>query len=279
MKISVVSRWVDDYEECFAERFLLNWEKCCDEIIIVNGGKGSDRSKEIMIGHPLVRWVDFNVSVPGINGGERNPEGQHINVCLDECKDADWIVLTEADAWPNIPLQTIFKDLIYYIDNEGYDALFTWLYYLGPKRKDRYHYPELLAGTGMTAWKNSLHIRADDTSRFEPALDVSSCKNIYHLDGESWKEAFFYRLHMTYDTEELIQRKNQFYKNVHGLDFPHPDIRFDKKEIIPDSCIWYGETELVTENLIMEYSRIVKRALAISEWRNYSYSRQLRRDT
>lgn len=235
-----MSRWYN--EEYFVRRFVANWERCADEIVTVDGGSTDNSYHLFKLFNPFGRFVDFKDRVSGVTGGSRNPEGAHLNRCIDAVSDADWIVLTEADAWPNLNLQTVFRFIIEELDKSSYDALFTWLYYLGPSEHwDRYHYPELLAGVGMTAWRRSLNLRADENSLFEPALHIPKEVRCLNLYGDNWR-CPMYRVHLTYDTQELIEKKNKFYKEVHGLEFPHPDKRFSRTESVPSSCRWFYDS-------------------------------------
>jgi len=90
----------------------------------------------------------------------------------------------------------------------------------------------------MTAWRGSIPIRADNDSLFEPCVQIPSDMNILHLPVP------LYRVHLTYYNEAMVKRKQQFYKEVHDLYFPHPDVRFKTKEMLPVDCVWNGNEEL-----------------------------------
>lgn len=229
MLLSVTTRWFN--EERFARRFLANWH-IADEIIIADGGS-TDNSRAILTADSRVRWFDFLEKVPGRNGGERNPEGRHINFVLSQAK-GEWIAHTEADAWPFIGLSAVLRTIL--LQTEA-PAIFSWLYYMGPTCT--YHYPRLLQGPGTTAWRRSLNLGCDPDSLFEPALHIP--REIEEAALKLPKELA--RAHMTYESEDWIAYKRKFYKQVHGLDQKHPDETWVDKEALPSWARWY-ESEI-----------------------------------
>jgi len=223
--LSVTTRWKN--EQRFATRFLRNWGMA-DEIIVVDGGS-TDNSEAILCSDARVKWYSFTETIPGKVKGSRNPEGKHINECLKRAT-GEWVAHTEADAWPTIPLQERFIDTL---KNTKKDALFTWLYYICPGQRE--HYPNTMVGPGLTAWRNSIGLRADNKSLFEPALYVPDDIEKDHrtLSIE------FGRVHMTYEDEGLVEQKRKFYREVHGIEQPHPDEIWEVKEPLPENCRWH----------------------------------------
>jgi len=226
MLISVGVRCLN--EEELLPLFLAN-HQFADEIIICDGGS-SDRSQEIATADPKVRWVDFPMRISGLQGGWRNPEGQHVNATL-QAMQGQWLWLTEMDAIPTLELQ---QDIVDAVRCAGYLAVASSLYYIAPHRQGRgyEHYPALLKGPGMTCWHRSLNLRADPHSDFSP---------IIRYEGR-WLvlQPPLARVHLSWRTEEVLRRKWHFYEEVHDLKQKHPDEQWYRVPL-PPNITWHGK--------------------------------------
>lgn len=220
-------------EESLLPVFLANFDfPYTDVTIVIADGGSIDRSKEIALSDPRVTWYDFPERVPGKNGGWRNPEGKHMNFLIDKCEalKPDWLWITETDAIPNLNLQKAVPDILAEMEARKEGLLQTWLCYVAPGSKE--HYPNLMQGPGYTAWKPGAG-RANDKLDFEGQGDLHVLSSVSNALSKE-----FSRIHLTWETEELIERKTAFYKEVHGLDTGHPDTRCGPREALPEWAKW-----------------------------------------
>jgi len=226
MMLSVGVRCLN--EEELLPIFLAN-HQFADEIVVVDGGS-TDRSEEIARRDPKVRWIEFPLRVPGKRGGWRNPEGKHVNKVIASCR-GDWLWVTEMDAIPSEALQ---RDIRQIIADCSEPAIGTYLYYIAPWRGSYEHYPELIRGVGLTCWRRELELWADPTQDFDPIIRYDPGRPILALQPP------YARVHLSWRTEEVLQAKWAFYRQVHGLDQPHPDEQF-RREPLPEWLTWKGK--------------------------------------
>ena len=236
--ISVITRWSDG-EARFANRFLYNWE-CADEIVVVDGGS-KDNSKELLLEDPRVKWSEFTEKVKGKRGGWRNPEGKHLNKCI-ETATGDWIVLAEADMWPSISLGHILRPLL---ETTEADLVASVFYHISTDKQC--YYPSI-SGQVYTAWRREIGekkgIRCDDKQDFHPKLKIKPlCNNMVRIP-----QNFFNRIHMTFDDNDWVERKRKFYKEVHA--WPGVDYREKwAQRILPDHMMWYGDHHIMNGDM------------------------------
>lgn len=211
--------------------FLSNYP-FADAIVIADGGS-TDRSKDIATADQRVIWSDFKDRVQGKNGGWRNPEGRHMNFLIDACEslNPDWLWITEVDAIPNLNLQRDAISILSEMDARKEGLLSTWLCYVSPGSKE--HYPDLMQGPGFTAWKPGAG-RAEDNIDYEGQGNLHINTTVsYNLSQE------FSRIHLTFESEELIARKSVFYQDVHGWSLAHPDVRCGPRAPLPEWAKWH----------------------------------------
>jgi len=236
MLISVGTRCLD--EEELLPMFLAN-HQFADEIVIVDGGS-TDRSKEIALADPKVRWIEFHEWVSGKRGGRRNPEGRHLNAVIDACK-GDWLWICEVDIMPSDALQAGIRDIM---DSCTEPAIASFLYYLAPWRPmgsprrpsgpGKYeHYPELILGVGLTCWPKELGLRSDPAQDFQPAID-------YHNKPYTVPPLPCARIHLSWWTEERVAEKRAFYLDIYDTEQKHPDAQY-KREPLPEWLTWKGQ--------------------------------------
>lgn len=215
----------------FVPLFLAN-HPFADKIVICDGGS-DDASVGLALRDPRVEVVHFPVKVVGKHGGWRNPEGEHVNATLDaiEAHNPDWVWLTEMDAIPNRAFQERAQALFDNALEQGTDLVSTYLLYVGPD--GRSHYPELMLGPGYTAWRKGLGRATNLSDPFEGqgALHIAAGSPL-NLDPP------LARIHFTFYTEAHIAAKAAWYRQVHGLDQPHPDERCGPREPLPDWAVW-----------------------------------------
>lgn len=226
MLISVGVRCLN--EEELLPIFLANHE-FADEIVIVDGGS-TDKSKEIALADPRVRWVEFHERVAGKRGGWRNPEGRHMNIVIDSC-GGEWLWIAEMDAIPSDALQAAIRGIITSCEEP---AVGSDLYYVAPWRGQYEHYPELIRGPGLTCWRKELGLRADPATHFDPIIS-------YHKRPWVLVTAPCARVHLSWRTEEVLARKSAFYRQVHDLEQKHPDEHL-AREPLPEWLTWKGKT-------------------------------------
>jgi hypothetical protein len=201
-----------------------------DAIVIADGGS-TDRSKEIALADPRVVWRDFPVRVPGKNQGWRNPEGSHMQFLINQCEalSPDWVWLTEVDVFPALNLQREARSVLTRLNEEQCHLLTTWLLYIAPDGFS--HYPATMLGPGSTAWHPGM-ATVNSNADFEGQGEMD-----IHAGTPRSLSKDFGRIHLTWETEELIQRKQAFYRDVHGWDIKHPDINY-AREPLPEWAVW-----------------------------------------
>lgn len=232
MLISVTVRCLNEKE--LLPIFIRN-HQFADEIIICDGGS-TDGSRELVrgasaLGDTEVRLEDFSEKVQGISGGWRNPEGRHVNFAIDQCR-GEWIWLTEMDAIPTNQLQGEVRGII---KGGCLPAIGTVLYYLAPRKMGHpyEHYPVLIAGHGLTCWHRSLNVRAVEEYDFTPHVPFEKPMELL--------ESPLARVHLSWVSEEVVQRKIKFYKEVHDLSsYDHPDKLWGERVLLPDNVRWKG---------------------------------------
>jgi len=227
MLISVGVRCLN--EEELLPIFLANYQ-FADEIVVVDGGS-TDRSKEIVLADPKVRWVEFHERVAGKRGGWRNPEGRHVNAVIDACK-GDWLYISEVDVIPSDAFQADIRGIIAVCKEP---AVASFLYYLAPWAGKYEDYRELILGPELNCWRRELGLRADPANDFSPQIPYHERPWLALTQPRA-------RVHLSWRTEESVARKRAFYHQVHGLEQKHPDERF-KREPLPEWLTWKGKTE------------------------------------
>lgn len=232
MLISVGTRCLN--EEELLPIFLAN-HQFADEIVIVDGGS-TDRSEEIAIADPKVRWLEFHERVAGKRGGWRNPEGRHLNVVIDSCK-GDWLWICEVDIMPSDTLQAAIRGIV---KSCAEPAVASFLYYVAPRLGGTLpwggnydYYPELIKGLGLSCWRSELGLTADPTEEFQPTIKFENKPRL----GVKPPHA---RVHLSWWTEERVAGKRAFYREVHDLKQKHPDEQF-KREPLPEWLTWKGK--------------------------------------
>ena len=226
MLISVGTRCLN--EEELLPIFLAN-HQFADEIVIVDGGS-TDRSREIAIADPKVRWLEFHERVAGKCGGWRNPEGRHVNAVIDAC-EGEWLWVGEVDIVPSDTLQAVIRGTVKSCDDS---AVASFLYYVAPRSGGLpyEHYPELIKGVGLTCWRRELGLRADPAEEFQPTIKFEK-PNLAVMPPHA-------RVHLSWWTEKRAALKRAFYHQVHDLKQKHPDEQF-KREPLPEWLTWKGK--------------------------------------
>ena len=206
------------------------------DVLVVADGGSTDRTKAIALTDPRVIWHDFTDRVPGKNGGWRNPEGAHVRFLLDRMEELchepeDWLWMTEVDAFPNLNLQREARTLLERCNVDGVPLFMTWLCYVAPDGVS--HYPRTMQGPGYTAWHRG-------AATVDAGADFDGQGNLYVEQRNAFSaDQTLSRIHLTWETEELIARKIAWYREVHSWDhLKHPDVDWAPRKPLPDWAVW-----------------------------------------
>ena len=169
MKIIATTRTLN--EEKNVGRFIesYNW---ADEVLIVDG-LSDDDTVEIVNRYDYAFVRTFNRYIKMKNGHYRNPQGEHINTCIDWAieREADWIIFDDCDCIPGALLREHGRDIL--LDTPADVVFVTRLYIWG---KDQ-HFPKLAKPSGdwtpsIWAWRAGTDIRASEENPLIHDLSV-----------------------------------------------------------------------------------------------------------
>jgi len=228
MKIISTTRTLN--EEKNIDRFI---ESYCwaDEVLIVDGGS-EDSTVSIVneYDYALVKTFDERIKMQG--GYWRNPQGKHINTCIDWAieRGADWITFDDCDCIPNKKLKEDAREIM--LDTKA-DAIFVVRLYLWGKDK---HFPRMAKPRGdwaasIWAFRANLGIRASEE---DPLIHDLSIRKMPNLVREDLMPPYCL-LHYYCPDEEIVNRKLTKYR-VSGQhpDLLHPLTAGGKLEDLPE---------------------------------------------
>lgn len=158
MKIIAINKTLN--EENFIADFCIG-HSFCDLILVADGGS-ADKTISIARNFGNVKVRQFRRRKWLTDGSFMNPEPQHVNFLLDwaDNENADWILFTGCDTWPNLALHRQARRFFEQANSGGYDGILaTQLYMWG---NDQYFPKVNEAGASLWAWKASLGLRCDE---------------------------------------------------------------------------------------------------------------------
>lgn len=169
MKIIATTRTLN--EEKNVGRFIesYNW---VDEVLIVDGGS-EDSTVSIVNNYDYAFVRTFDERIKMQNNHWRNPQGKHINACIDWAiaRHADWIIFDDCDCIPNYLLKEGGREIL--LDTPG-DVLFVVRLYIWGEDQ---HFLKMAQPTGewcpsIWAWRADTDIRASEEDPFIHDLSV-----------------------------------------------------------------------------------------------------------
>jgi len=182
-----------------------NW---VDEVLIVDGGS-EDNTVSIVKDYDWAYVKSFRERVEMDNGYWRNPQGKHINTCIDWAieREADWIIFDDCDCFPNALLRERGRDIL--LDSPA-DVLFVVRLYLWRKNK---HFPKLAKPTGewcpsIWAWRADTKIRASEK---DPLVHDLSVRESPDLPQQRLMPPYCL-LHYYCPNEDIVNRKLKKYR-------------------------------------------------------------------
>ena len=144
MKIVVICRTLN--EESLIADFCNN-HQFANLILIADGGS-TDKTKQVAKTYFNVKVKDFTKQID-IGGVLTNPESEHINFLINWAivEQADWILLDDADSWPNLALQ---KDARKILERTNKSCVLINRFYMW---KQDHYFPKINeAGPGLWGW-------------------------------------------------------------------------------------------------------------------------------
>lgn len=205
MKVIATTRTLN--EEKNVGRFIESYD-WVDEVLIVDGGS-EDNTVSIVNDYNYAYVRTFHERVEMDNGYWRNPQGKHINTCIDWAieREADWIIFDDCDCFPNALLKEQGRDIL--LDSPA-DVIFIVRLYLWGKDK---HFPKLAKPTGewcpsIWAWRADTKIRASEKDPLIHDLSVREKPDLPQLQ----LLPPYCLLHYYCPDEETTERKLKKYR-------------------------------------------------------------------
>lgn len=155
--ILVIARCLN--EERFLPRFLLGYD-WADGILLADGGS-TDDTLRIAAAHPKVEVLNFPGRENYPDGRWMNPENAHAQFLFDhaEARHPDWIVYDDMDCVPNALLRARARTIL---ESETLPQVNAYRLYLWLQR---WHFPSMLVGKSLWAWKPSAMRITSDISQ------------------------------------------------------------------------------------------------------------------
>lgn len=161
MKVVTLLRTLN--EEKIIARHCQN-QQWCDAILLADGGSTDDTLK-IARRFDNVKIRHFGERLPLPDGTFMNPEPDHLNFLLDWADEvkADWVIIADADTWPNLLLQREGRGFMAAADKVGQEGILAYQIYLWGE--DEY-FPKINeAGQAQWAWRANLGLRYPTTGK------------------------------------------------------------------------------------------------------------------
>jgi glycosyltransferase involved in cell wall biosynthesis len=225
MKIIVTVRSLN--ESANVERFCecYSW---ADSILLADGGSSDDTIYKALK-FDNTRCYKFTEKIWHNNKVFSNPRGKHINFLIRwaEKEYADWIIFDDIDSVPSMELQQHGREIL---ETCNEDMVFAYRLYV--KGDDKYYPDANIPGQSLWAWRWS-SVWADESNPSVFSMHISNCNRL-NLEPPN------VLLHYFYPSEELIQKKMEFYgiTGDAGGKPKHPDEIFGRIEKLPNWARW-----------------------------------------
>lgn len=211
MKIVVICRTLNEEKNIglFCENYSF-----ADRIVVTDGGSEDD-TRAIIRQFDNAEIMDVSHLSEIVGGFPMTPPGPQINIGIDRAKKlrADWIVLDEADCWPNPVLKKRARGIL-----ETTDKPSVFVYRLYIYGYDKYFSKMMKPGQSLWAWRPDIVDVYSDSQGFTGAgLKVNISEN-YRLRLEPPEVC----LHYFYPNPETINKKMACYA-ARGTPVSHPD--------------------------------------------------------
>jgi len=205
MKVIATTRTLNEEQNI---RHFIESNNWADEVLIVDGGSEDD-TVSIVNDYKYAFVKSFHERVQLKKGYWRNPQGKHINACIDWAieREADWIIFDDCDCFPNYLLKDRGRDLL--LDCPADVVFVTRLYLWG---KDQ-HFPAMAKPSGdwtpsIWAWRADTKIRASEK---DPLIHDLSVREKPDIPQQRLMPPYCL-LHCYCPDEETVDRKLKKYR-------------------------------------------------------------------
>jgi hypothetical protein len=205
------------------EQWCKSYSEFADVLLVADGGS-TDNTLEIASKYPKVQIRNYDVKVQLKDGSFRNPDGPHVQFCVDWATEigGDWIVHQDCDQRPNKFLKEDARDILSTMDKDFLQVtqIFLW-------GKEQY-FPLLSCPggvwmQGLWAWRLSTNLKIiNNMPHYMFSLDGTTSTDINKTGRELNIQPPYCFMHYGWQTEEETWEHVNYYRRTGLIPMAYP---------------------------------------------------------